>query len=76
MAVESVCQPPLIIILSSGSPCSSRSRAAPTLNEWPLSDFTFVSSFNSACSAFKIVLILAGLRLLLVCPCLFIDLRI
>ena len=29
MAVESVCHPPLSIILSSGSPCSNRSNAAP-----------------------------------------------
>ena len=35
--MESACQPPLSIILSSGSPCSNRSSAAPTLNEWSLS---------------------------------------
>ena len=33
MAVESVCHPPLSIIFSKGSPCSNRSKAAPTLNE-------------------------------------------
>lgn len=68
MAVESVCHPPLSIIFSSGSPCSNRSSAAPTLNEWPLSGCWFDSDFNPSCSVFKMVLILAGFRLFPICP--------
>ena len=34
MAVEPVCQPPLIIILYIASPCFKKSGVASTLNEW------------------------------------------
>ena len=47
MAVESDCHSPLSIIFSKGSPCSSKSSAAPTLNEWPLSGRWFESVFKS-----------------------------
>jgi hypothetical protein len=76
IAVESVCHPPLSIIFSTDSPCSNRSSAAPTLNEWPLSDCSSESIFRSFCSAFNMVLILAECRLFPICPCLLIDLRI
>ena len=76
MAVESVCQPPLSIILSSGSPCSNRSSAAPTLKECPLSGCSSESIFKSFWSAFNRVLILAGCRFSPICPCRLIDFKI
>ena len=61
MVVEGFCHPPLSIIFSIDSPCSSKSSAAPSLKKCPLSGCSFGAKVNLSCSVFKIVLILAGL---------------
>jgi hypothetical protein len=76
MAGESVCQPPLSIILSSDSSWSNYSSAAPTLKAWPLSGCWFDLFFNPSCGVVRIVLMLAGFRLFPICSRIFMDLEL